>query len=304
MNEAIGSGWIGAFLEAMQAERGASANTIDAYARDLRDLISHLHTKGTDLAQADRTALEGYAASLEAAGRAPATRARKLSAMRQLYRFAQEEGWRGDNPAARLANPSLHRAAPDVLSAAETARLIDTARAEAGTRLRSERLLAIVELLYSCGFRVSELASLPLAAAKGDPELLLVRGKGGKQRLVPVGKPARAALAAWLDARAEGPKANSPWLFPAVRGEAHLSRVAIWQQLRDLAGRAGLDPHRLSPHGLRHAFATHLLENGADLRAIQEMLGHADLSTTEIYTRVLDQRLRTLVEQHHPLATD
>ncbi|MEM9145093.1 MAG: site-specific tyrosine recombinase XerD [Pseudomonadota bacterium] len=295
-------GWIGAFLEALQAERGASAHTLDAYARDLRDLTEHLAGRGRSLATASRVDIEAYLASLEALGRAPATRARRLTAIRRLYLFVLEEGWREDSPAARIVQATPHRAAPDVLGVDQVAQLLETARAEAATRLRGHRLHAIVELLYSCGFRVSELVSLPVAAARGDPRMLHVKGKGGRQRLVPIGGLARAALAEWLAVRDEAPGAAGPWLFPAIRGAAHLSRVTVWQQLQALAVRAGIDPKGLSPHGLRHAFATHLLQNGADLRAIQEMLGHADLSTTEIYTHVLDDRLRALVAEHHPLA--
>ncbi|MEO0622942.1 MAG: site-specific tyrosine recombinase XerD [Pseudomonadota bacterium] len=304
MTDASDQGWIAAFLEAMQAERGASAHTLAAYGRDLREFRAYLLARGTSLEAAMRSDLEGFAAALTDAGRAASTRARKLSAVRQLFRFLHEEGWRADNPAARIANPTKHAAAPDVLDIASVDRLLETARTEANKRLRGERLHAIVELLYACGLRVSELAEMPLSAATGDPRMLLVRGKGARERLVPTGEPARAALATWITARSEAAGAEGPWLFPAVRGTRHLSRVAIWQQLRALSGRAGLDPERVSPHGLRHAFATHLLQNGADLRAIQEMLGHQDLSTTEIYTHVLDDRLRQLVAEKHPLAQD
>ncbi len=289
-------GWVEAFLEAMSAERGARPNTLAAYARDLRDFAVHLAGRRLRLAGVGRAEIEGYLAALEAQGLAASTRARKLSAIRQLFRFAWSEGWRADDPAAAIRGRAPARGVPGVLDEAEVGRLLETARAGEGTR--GERLRTVVELLYASGLRVSELAELPLSAARGDPRVLHVRGKGGRDRLVPVGAEARAALTIWLARRGT----EGRWLFPGRAGRP-LTRVAIWGQLKRLAVAAGIDPARVTPHGLRHAFATHMLANGADLRAIQELLGHADISTTEIYTHVLDERLRALVLEHHPLAT-
>jgi integrase/recombinase XerD len=299
------AGWIAAFLEAMAAERGASANTRAAYARDLEEFAHFLAARGDDLTRAGRAAIEAYLAGLESEGRAASTRARRLSAIRQLYRFAFSEGWRADDPAARIRGPGARRSAPAVLDEAAVTRLLEAAREPARPGPRAVRRRCVLELLYATGLRVSEVAALPARAARGDPRLLLVRGKGGRERMVPLGAPARASLSEWLavrDAGEAGTRRASPWLFPSRGRAGHLSRVAIWQQLKALAGEAGLDPARLTPHGLRHAFATHMLANGADLRAIQELLGHADISTTEIYTHVLDERLKRLVLEHHPLA--
>ncbi|MGF1445441.1 MAG: tyrosine recombinase [Pikeienuella sp.] len=298
--------WVPALIDALAAERGARPNTLSAYARDLADFAAFLAARGTDLAGADRAAIESYLAALEAQGRAPSTRARRLSAIRQLYRFAWSEGWRTDDPAARIASPAPRRAAPEVLSEDEVERLLASARAGLEQRKpagRALRLTAIVELLYATGLRVGEAVALPRAAVAGDARLLLIRGKGGRDRLVPLGEPARAAIATWLEHLLTQPPRPGPWLFPGGReGSGHLSRVAVWQQLKSLAAAAGISPARVTPHGLRHAFATHLLQRGADLRTIQELLGHADLSTTEIYTHVLDARLAALVAEHHPMA--
>jgi len=299
--------WIDAFLEAQRAERGAAANTISAYSRDLSDYAEHLGSAGRDFASAASADIEGYLAALEAMGRAPSTRARRLSAIRQLHHFAWTEGWRADNPAARLRGQSPARAAPSVLSEDSVMRLLDTARAGATKGVRGTRLFCLVELLYATGMRVSELVSLPASAARGDPRVLLVSGKGGRKRMVPVGEPARAALCEWLvrrDAAIAAAGTESRWLFPSRGTTGHLTRIAFWQQLKRLAVEAGLDPSGISPHALRHAFASHLLTNGADLRSIQEMLGHADIATTEIYTHVLDERLKRLVFEHHPLAAE
>jgi len=306
------AGWVGAFLDAFMAERGAAANTVAAYRRDLDDFAGHLAARGRGLDTAGRAEIEAYLSALEAEGRGPATRARRLSAIRQFYRFAWSEGWRDDDPAARIRGPALKRAPPAVLSAAEVDRLLGAAREARGAL----RLTCLMELLYATGLRASELVSLPVAAARGDPRVLHVKGKGGRERLVPLTEPAREALAAWLDER-DGAEAaaleggmrgraarSNPWLFPSRAGQGHLTRVALWGQVKRLAVSAGLSPERITPHGLRHAFASHLLANGADLRAIQTLLGHADVSTTEIYTHVLDERLKALVLDHHPLARD
>ncbi|MEM9735525.1 MAG: site-specific tyrosine recombinase XerD [Pseudomonadota bacterium] len=290
--------WIETFLEAMAAERGAAPNTLASYGRDLRDFAGR-----KDLAGAERADIEAYLVHLEAAGLAASTRARRLSAIKQFYRFAQSEGWRADNPAARLAGPRLAKPLPKSLSEADAGRLLEAA-SQAGPRMA-----CLMEVLYGAGLRVSELVALPVAVVRGDPELILVRGKGGRDRMVPLSGPARAALRVWLAERdayeAERKEAGakpSPWLFPGRGASGHLTRVGFWMQLKALAAKAGIDPAALSPHTLRHAFASHLLANGADLRTIQHLLGHADISTTEIYTHVLDARLRDLVLGHHPLA--
>ncbi len=293
-------GWIAAFLDAIAAERGASANTLAAYAHDLSDFAGALPGLGADARTAGRAEIERYLASLEAAGLAASSRARRLSAIRQFFRFAFLEGYRGDDPAARLRGPRRPRPLPSALDEEAVSRLFEAAE-RGGDGPRAVRLRAILELLYATGLRVSEACTLPVAALRGGPTALLIRGKGGRERLVPLGEPARAALGAWLALR-ETDDRRSPWLFPGTRPDKPLGRAAVWYQLKRLAPEAGIDPTRLSPHTLRHAFATHLLANGADLRSIQSLLGHADISTTEIYTHVLDERLRRLVLDHHPLA--
>ena len=304
----MSAGWTAAFLEALAGERGAARNTLEAYARDLRALGATLGTRGRGFADAGRQDLEAHLAGLEAAGAAASTRARAASAIRRFYRFVASEGWREDDPAARLKVGTPRRAPPSVLGEAEVDRLLAAARAERPRgpgRPGTVPVGLVVELLYAGGLRVSECASLPRAAAEGDPRVLLVRGKGSKERLVPLGPEARAALADWrarLAAREAEGAARSPWLFPSASRPGHVSRVAVWKALKTLAARAGVEPDRLSPHALRHAFATHMLANGADLRAVQELLGHADIATTEIYTHVLDERLRRLVLEGHPLS--
>jgi len=303
------SRWIAPFLEALGAERGAAANTLAAYRRDLEHFTGWLRGAGADPEGAGRAEIEGYLAVLEGAGLSPATRARRLSAIRQFYRFALSEGWRADDPAARIDGPRPARKLPGTLSVAEVDRLLDAAPTRPGAKAGRARLTCLVELLYATGMRVSELVSLPAAAARGNPRMLLVTGKGGRDRMVPLSEPAREALAAWLvirdAAEAERRRAGgrpSPWLFPSRGKLGHLTRIGFYYALKTLAVSAGLDPTRISPHTLRHAFATHLLANGADLRAIQQLLGHVDISTTEIYTHVLDERLKALVLESHPLA--
>jgi len=305
--------WIAPFLEALGAERGAAANTLAAYRRDLEHFTGWLRGAGADPESAGRPEIEDYLAVLEGAGLSPATRARRLSAIRQFYRFALSEGWRADDPAARIGGPRPARKLPGTLSVAEVERLLDAALirpgAKAGAKAGRARLTCLVELLYATGLRVSELVSLPAASARGNPRMLLVTGKGGRERMVPLSEPAREALAAWLVVRdaaeAERRRAGgrpSPWLFPSRGKLGHLTRIGFYHALKKLAVAAGLDPTRISPHTLRHAFATHLLANGADLRVIQQLLGHVDVSTTEIYTHVLDERLKALVLENHPLA--
>ena len=299
--------WIAGFLEAAAAEQGAAQNTLLAYGRDLRDFADWLRAPAT-LACASRDDIERYLLACDAQGLATATRARRLSAIRQLYRFAVEEGWRDDNPAIQISGPGRDRRLPGTLTEDEVSRLLEAARDSGRRPAERLRLTCLMELLYATGMRVSELVSLPMTAARGDPRLLLVVGKGGKERLVPLSPPARAALTEWLAhrdrvddlARSEG-RAVSRFLFPSGGKAGHLTRQAFYLRIKALAIAAGISPAKVTPHRLRHAFATHLLANGADLRAIQVLLGHADVATTEIYTHVLEARLRDLVLEHHPL---
>lgn len=306
---------ISAFLEAQSAELGAARNTQLAYGRDLSDFGGWLSARGAALATAARADVEGYLIACEAEGLARATRARRLAAIRQFYRFAVEEGWRADNPAIEIRGPGRDRRLPGTLSRDEVTRLLDAARRTGRTEADRLRNTCLMELLYATGLRVSELVTLPRAAARGDPRMVLVRGKGGRERMVPLSGPARAALAAWLahlDGQARGGRVQAAggqdqrarYLFPSSGAQGHLTRVGFHGLVKELAVAAGISPARVTPHTLRHAFATHLLAGGADLRVIQTLLGHADVSTTEIYTHVLDERLRALVMDHHPLARD
>jgi integrase/recombinase XerD len=297
--------WIQAFLDALAAERDAARNTRLAYARDLGDFAAWLGRRGSSLGRAGPAEIDAYLVACEAQGLSKATRARRLSAIRQLYRFALDEGWRADNPALGLSGPGRERRLPGTLEVAEVEALIAATHESPRDRARNACLL---ELLYATGLRVSELVSLPVAAARGDPRTMLVRGKGGRERLVPLSAPARAALAAWLAVRdgtqAQRPAGSAPsrFLFPSRAAAGHLTRQGFFLLIKDLAVAAGVDPGRVAPHRLRHAFATHLLAGGADLRSIQAMLGHADVATTEIYTHVQGERLRELVLGKHPLA--
>lgn len=298
--------WITAFLEAQAAERGAAQNTLQSYARDLTQFADWLGTG--HFATLTTQDIEEFLIDLERDGMATTTRARKLSSIKQLFRFVFDEGWRPDNPAQKIKGPGRSRSLPDALSEDEVDRLLDAARARERDGLRATCLM---ELLYATGLRVSELVSLRLTAVRGDPRLILIRGKGDKERLVPLSSTARDVLAQWLAhrdredalARKERRK-TSPFLFPSKAASGHLTRQTFFLLIKDLAIEAGISPARVTPHGLRHAFATHLLANGADLRAIQAMLGHASLDTTEIYTHVLQERLRALVSDHHPLMQD
>ena len=297
--------WIEAFLEAQAAERGAARNTLLAYGRDLKDVAAWLARRGEGFATATRAEIEAYLVAQEAAGLSKATRARRLAAIRQLTRFAFEEGWREDDPAIRIKGPGRDRKLPATLSEAEVGRMLDAAP----DGQNGVRDACLMQVLYATGLRVSELVTLPVQAARGDPRWLLVKGKGGKERLVPLTPDARAALAGWLDARGGAEAARdaqghrpSPFLFPSTGASGHLTRHRFYALVKEIALRAGVDPSRVTPHALRHAFATHLLANGADLRSIQTLLGHADVATTEIYTHVLDERLRELVLEKHPLA--
>jgi integrase/recombinase XerD len=285
----------------LAAERGAVPLTIGAYRHDLDDLARFLAARNSDLAAADEAALHAYLAAA-AAALAPRSLARRLSAIRQFYKFLVRDGIRQDDPTAGLDAPRLGRTLPKFLSEAEVAALLAAARAWPGAD--RVRLICLLELLYATGLRITELVRLPLAAAQRNPRFLVVRGKGGRERIVPLGEPSRQALAAYLATRTDGGAGGraSPWLFPSRGARGHLTRQRCGQLLKSLAIRAGLDPGRLSPHVLRHAFASHLLDRGADLRSVQQMLGHADIATTQIYTHVLGDRLRRLVETAHPLA--
>ena len=290
---------IEAFLEMMAAERGAAPLTRSAYATDLGDLERFL---GAEIAAASSDDLRRYFAASAKAGLGARSAARRLSAFRQFFHFLIVEGARRDDPTRALDAPRLPRSLPKYLDERETTALIEAAAKRRGPE--GLRLACLLELLYGAGLRVSELVGLPLAAARRDPRFLLIRGKGDKERLVPLGEKARAALAAYLDARWHFlvPGKASPWLFPSRGREGHLTRRRCGQLLKELALEAGLDPARLSPHVLRHAFASHLIDRGADLRSVQEMLGHADIATTQIYTHVQGARLERLVAERHPLA--
>lgn len=302
--------WISAFLEAQAADAGAARNTLLAYGRDLRDFAGWLARRTATFQTADRALVEDYLTACDAEGLSRATRARRLSSIRQFYRFAYEEGWRPDNPTLRLTGPGRARKLPGTLDRTQVERLLTAAAGHGKTEAERIRNLSILELLYATGMRVSELASLPVQAARGNPEMMLVKGKGDKERLVPLAPPARMALAQWLrlrdtaeeEARLTRRQTPSRFLFPAPGAEGHISRQFLHRLLKTLAVEAGVSPALVAPHRLRHAFATHLLEGGADLRVIQTLLGHADIATTEIYTHVLDEKKKSLVLDHHPLA--
>lgn len=298
--------WIPVFLEAIQAEHNAADNTLLAYDRDLGSFADFLSDNGRDFASATRQDIEQYLVSLAGAGMAGATRARRLSAIRQIYRFAFEEGWRGDNPAAQVKGPKLAKHLPQTLSESEVDRLLEAAMITGQTPFDRARNTCLMQLLYATGMRATELVSLPYAAVQGNPEMLLVKGKGGKERLVPLSAPSKLAIAAYLRAlgekdEAQGSKKPPVHLFPSRGKLGHLTRIRFYTLIKEIAVTAGISPARVTPHVLRHAFATHLLAHGADLRIIQMLLGHADIATTEIYTHVLDEKLRNLVLQNHPL---
>ena len=301
--------WISTFLQAQAAELDTARNTRLAYGRDLKDYAGWLIRQGTDFAGADRARVEAYLIFCTDQGLSKATRARRLSAIRQMYRFAHDEGWRADNPALRISGPGRDARLPQTLTHDEVDKLLGAATTHGRTDTDRIRSTALLELLYATGMRVSELVELPVASVRGDPRMVLVKGKGGRERMVPVYTPARAALVAWLvqwdavqDAlRAKG-KPVAKHLFPGPGAGGHLTRQHFYLMIKDMAVAAGIDATKVTPHTLRHAFATHLLAGGADLRVIQTLLGHADVATTEIYTHVLDDHLRDLVLTHHPLA--
>ena len=287
----------------MAAERGASPRTLEAYDRDLADVAAFLAGRKRDVGTAAAEDLRAYLDKLQRAAMAPRTAARRLSCLRQFYKFLYAEGVRKDDPTAALDNPRLGRPLPKFLTEAEIDELLSAAHDIAGPK--GLRAVAMLELLYATGLRVSELVSLPLAAVRGK-SAIIVRGKGGKERLVPVGQAARDALTNYIDVRGHflpQKTKSSPWLFPASAKSGYMTRAGFAVMLKVIAARAGISPSRVSPHVLRHSFATHLLAHGADLRSLQQMLGHSDISTTQIYTHVLDERLKKLVTENHPLAT-
>jgi integrase/recombinase XerD len=302
-SRASGANWMDAFLEMMAAERAAAANTITAYGRDLADLRGFLARRSRDLTDAAAEDVEAYFQDLGARQLSPATASRRRSAARQFYRFVLGEGWRADDPTRRVAAPRRGRPLPKILTREEMRRLIEAAQAKDGAA--GARLGAMAELLYASGLRISELTALPLAPFAREAPYLIVKGKGGKERLAPLNDAARTAVKAYLPFRpAHLPKGvkTSPWLFPSRARGGRLTPRRFAQLLDEAARDAGIDPAKVSPHVLRHAFATHLLEGGADLRVVQTLLGHADIATTQIYTHVAQDRLREVMETKHPLA--
>jgi integrase/recombinase XerD len=303
------------YLDMLAAERGAAANTLEAYRRDLEDFSGDLRENGGAIASAVSDDIRGYLGRLAGRGFSAASVARRLSAIRQLYRFLYAEGNRKDDPAAAIEGPKRGRPLPKVLSVGHVDQLLGSAREgiadearPVSERLRAARLACLLEVLYATGLRVSELVSLPASAARRDERMLIVRGKGNKERLVPLNNAAKQAMRDYLALREEAGKDRkkgslkaSKWLFPSFGESGHLTRQHFARDLKALAAQAGLKPKQVSPHVLRHAFASHLLQNGADLRSVQTLLGHADISTTQIYTHVLEERLKSLVRDLHPL---
>ena len=286
-----------AFLEMLAAERGAARNTLLAYQADLDDFAAFAAARGQPPAGCDAALLQAYMAGLQRAGLAARTASRRLSALRQFHRFLLREGVRGDDPTTLLDAPRLPRTLPKYLSEQEVEALLDAAKRMAGQRGAVAR--AALEILYATGLRVSELLALPRRALAGDAAVLLIRGKGGKERIVPLSDAAKQAAARTGGAAGQESRAIC---FPGRDPRRALTRQAFFLLLKQVALAAGLDPARVSPHVLRHSFASHLLAHGADLRSLQLLLGHADIATTQIYTHVLAERLQRLVEAHHPLA--
>jgi integrase/recombinase XerD len=301
---------VGRFKEMLSAERGAADNTLVAYGRDLDHFLAFLAARCRALEATAPADISAYLRAAAEDGLAAASRARRLSAIRQLFKFLAAEGAIQEDPARAFAGPKRARPLPRTLSTAEVDRLIETARRRIdGTagreRVRALRLHALIEMLYATGMRVSELVTLPRSVLAGDDRVLTIRGKGGRERIVPLTRAARAALDRYLKVGFEdgvAPMLATRWLFASRSAQGHLTRQRLAQELKELAAEAGLDPARVSPHVLRHAFASHLLDRGADLRSVQQLLGHADISTTQIYTHVLEERLKKLVFDHHPLA--
>lgn len=302
------------FLDMLAAEQGAGDNTLDAYRRDLEDFSEFLDRAGQNFTRAGTDVLRDYLADLDTRGFKSSSVARRLSAMRHLFRFLLNERIRSDDPAAILSGPKRGRGLPKVLSISDVDRMLTRAKeltqadASPQQRLRAMRLHCLLEVLYATGLRVSELVALPLSAARGDARMIVVRGKGNKERLVPLNEASRRAMADYLAAMQalktdkQRSAAGSKWLFPSFGESGHLTRQHFARDLKELAGASGLAPRLVSPHVLRHAFASHLLHNGADLRIVQTLLGHTDISTTQIYTHVVEERLKSLVRDLHPLA--
>lgn len=298
-----GAHLISSFLEMMSAERGAAANTIEAYRRDLTHYAAFVAAQNMTLLSATRDTVTAWLNDLKIEGLSASSSARRLSAIRQFHKFLCADGLRSDDPTRIVASPKSRRALPKVLSVAEVDRLLSLAEAEANTpagpqkQVAAQRLYVLLEMLYATGLRVSELVSLKRAAVMRDAAYITVTGKGNKDRVVPMNDRARDAVRLWVSTLEPG-----PFLFPAKGEDGHLSRQVFARDLKGLAVRAGISAARVAPHVLRHAFASHLLAGGADLRVVQMLLGHADISTTQIYTHVLDEKLRNLVQSHHPLA--
>lgn len=300
---------IESFLEMLSAERGAAANTLDAYRRDIEDYADFLNSAGRDALSATSDDLRSWLSDLAARGFKTSSAARRLSAAKQFHRFLYTENIRGDDPGAALSGPKRGRALPKVLSVAEVEKLLDRAgkgladpEKPLAERLRRARMTALLEILYAAGLRVSELVALPRSAARPGTRILAIKGKGGRERLVPLTDAAKRAMAAYLDLLDGIGGEISPHLFPSIGESGHLTRQAFARDLKTVAAGAGIDPKRVSPHVLRHAFASHLLQNGADLRSVQQLLGHADVATTQIYTHVLDERVAAMVRDLHPLS--
>jgi integrase/recombinase XerD len=296
------------FLDMLAAERGAAGNTLAAYRRDLDDYFAYLKEAGTGPLQAEAATVRAFIASLDTRGLKASSAARRLSAVRQFHKFLYVEGYAGSDPTAAVEGPKRSRALPKVLSVDHVDRLLAAAKdaaenpdATPGERLRAARMHCLLELLYASGLRVSELVALPKTAARTKDRFLVIRGKGGRERLVPLTEAARAAARTYLTLLEQQGRGAGPWLFPADSEAGHLTRQAFARDLKAAAAAAGLRTDKISPHVLRHAFASHLLQNGADLRIVQELLGHADISTTQIYTHVLDDRLKSMVRDLHPL---
>lgn len=290
---------VDSFLEMLSAERGSARNTLDSYRRDLVHFNGFLDGP---LAEATTEDIRRYLADIEASGMSRATAARRISALRQFYRFQTAEGLRNDDPTNGIDSPRRSRPLPKILSEGEVDQLLNAARCFPGPE--GLRLVALMEMLYATGLRVSELLTLPFPVIQGTADYIIVRGKGGRERMVPMSAPAMLALRAYEAVRPRFLRkaADAKWLFPSRSRGGHLTRQRFSQLMKELADTAELEANKVSPHTLRHAFASHLLANGADLRAVQQMLGHADISTTQIYTHVLQERMKVLVEKHHPLA--
>lgn len=307
MNSANFSNYADNFLEMITVERGAAKNTIESYRRDLCDFNRFCAARNRLIENADNNLIRAYVKKLSSAGIAPSTSARRLSALRQFFRFLHAEGFRFDDPSSSLDSPKLRRPLPKNLNEEEVELLIETAGNKSG--IEGLRLIALVEILYATGLRASELVGLPLSAISRDGRILIVKGKGGKERMLPLNEPASNAIKTYKVVRdrflPKGYNGVDPgWLFPSRSNQGYLTRARFGQLLKELASEAGLDPRRVSPHVLRHSFASHLLAHGADLRSLQQMLGHSDIATTQIYTHVLQERLRQLLEDVHPLSRD